>query len=132
MRAPDLGRIFDFLRRERGSTAAEFALVLPVFLLLTLGTIGICTLLYTMATLHYAVEDAARCASIKTAVCGSGAATAAYAASRYSGPPAGVTFTPTLAACGNKVTATATFNLHTGVATFATPISATACYPLNG
>ena len=121
-------------RSERGAVAAEFALVLPTFLLLTLGTIGLCTVMYAMSTLHYAVEDAARCVSVKTTVCTDQTSMATYAAAHYKGPNVAITYTliaATAGSCGNKVTGVGTYSLKTGLTTLSVPLSATACYPAN-
>lgn len=123
--------IADLIRRREGAVAAEFALVLPAFLALTLGSLGVCTVMYGMAALHYAVEEGARCASVKATVCGDGAAAVAYAANAYRGPSMDLTFTPSVEACGNRMTAAGVFAINTGFGAISIPISATACYPLN-
>ena len=123
-------------RGERGNTAVEFALILPALVLLTLGTINLSLMMWAVSTLHYAVEDAARCGVVKTTICTSPATTATYAAGRYKGPLMSPVFNspapnPT-AACGYQVTGSATYNFVTGLANIAVPISATACRPLSG
>jgi hypothetical protein len=51
---------------QRGTTAIEFAIVAPLFLALAVGTLylGIC--LFMVGSLHYTVEEAARCASVRS------------------------------------------------------------------
>ncbi|HEX5380010.1 MAG TPA: TadE/TadG family type IV pilus assembly protein [Phenylobacterium sp.] len=119
------------LRDQRGSTAAEFALVLFPLILLTIGSINVGVMIYTVTTLHFAAEDAARCATVKTTVCTDPAATATYAASRYKGAVSGVTFVQTTAPCGNVVTGTVTYRFSTGLTATPVPLSASACYPLG-
>jgi len=120
-------------KRQEGASAVEFALVLPILLMLTLGAIGATIMLYSVVSLHYAVEDAARCVSVKTLVCTSQATMRTYAANRYKGPTlASLTFnlTPATAAnCGNRVVGTGTLAFTTGIATVNLPISASSCYP---
>jgi Flp pilus assembly protein TadG len=121
--------VFKFLRHSSGSSAVEFALVLPGLLILTIGTFYLFFTMYAAMTLHFAVEDAARCASVKTAICTNATTTQTYAASKYSGPGMGVSFAATTPSCGNQVVGTGTILLRTGIAAFSVPISATACYP---
>lgn len=72
-----------FLRDSAGATAAEFALVLPVFLLIVFGTINMALAMSAVVRLHFVTETAARCLSVNT----TGACTAAnintYATSLY-------------------------------------------------
>lgn len=116
----------------------EFVLVLPIVLMLTIGTIYLSMMMYAASCLHYAVEDAARCVSVKTATCTNVSTTQAYALTRYSGPrltPAltAASFAVTLAtagSCGNKVEITGvTYQLRTGIRTLSVPLSAKACFP---
>jgi Flp pilus assembly protein TadG len=116
-------------RNQEGTTAVEFAIIAPVFLLLILGTIGLCFALLLVGSLHFAVEDGARCAAVKTTICSDQATTIAYAQSRYIGPNVSPTFTYTAAACGQSVSANVTYSMNIGFRTFVIPISATACYP---
>jgi Flp pilus assembly protein TadG len=126
-------RLIDRLLRlapdEAGATAAEFALVLPGVALLTIGTIYLGLMMYASNCLHYAAEDAARCASVNPTVCTSATTTQTYARGRYKGPGT-PSFPLTTPACGKQVAATLSYSLITGLATITVPISATACYPL--
>jgi Flp pilus assembly pilin Flp len=115
-----------FARHERGATAAEFALILPALLFLTLGVINISLMLFATASLHYAAEDAARWCMINSC-----ADVSTYAAARYTGPAMSPVFTLTHPACGELVSASATFNLVTGLSNLSVPISAAACHPLS-
>ena len=121
-----------------GSAAAEFALIIPVLCLLLLGSIGLSTMMSVTSALHFAVEKAARCASINAALtggttCAGSTAVQTYAATQYRGPAlTGLAFALTAATaanCGNRVVATGTYVLRTGLATLNVPISAAACYP---
>ncbi len=126
----------DLIRDERGASAVEFVLVLPILLLISIGTINLCLMLFAVSSLHHSVEEAARCASIKTAVCSDPATTRTYAQVRYTGPKlTGMLVTPSLnttcgtGVSGNQVVAAGSFSLKTGIRTFSVPLSATACYP---
>lgn len=114
---------------ERGTTTLEFALVAPIMITLLLGTVALCVGLYLIGSLHFAVEEAARCASVKTTVCTNSSSTVTYAQNHYFGPNWSPNFTAVAAACGNSVSATITWTMDTGFSSYSIPISATACYP---
>jgi Flp pilus assembly protein TadG len=117
-------------RNQQGTTAVEFAIIAPVFIMLVFGTIGLCFALFLVGSLHFAVEDGARCASVKASICPDTDTTVAYTQSRYLGPNVSPTFTPNLnAACGKSVTGSVNYSMNVGFRTFVIPISATACYP---
>jgi len=54
---------------KRGSTAIEYAIILPAFLLCVLGILDTARLFWTTATLDRAVASAARCAGIAAPNC---------------------------------------------------------------
>jgi Flp pilus assembly protein TadG len=118
---------------EQGTTAVEFAIVAPVFITLLVGTLSLCVGLFLIGSLHFAVEDGARCASIKTACQVNGApdaaATQTYTQNHYFGPNVSPTFTYLAAPCGNSVSASVSYSMNVGFKTFVIPISATACFP---
>lgn len=114
---------------QQGTTAVEFAIVAPVFIALLIGAIAVCIGLFLIGSLHFAVEDGARCASVKTTICSDAATTVAYTQSRYFGPDVSPTFTYATAACGNSVSASINYSMNVGFRTFVVPISATACFP---
>jgi Flp pilus assembly protein TadG len=114
---------------DQGTTAVEFAIVAPVLIALLVGTIALCVGLFLIGSLHYAVEEGARCASVKTTICSDAATTVAYAQNHYFGPNVSPTFTYAAAACGNSVSASINYSMNVGFKTFMIPISATACFP---
>ena len=114
---------------QDGTTAVEFAIVAPAFLLMIFGTIGLCFALFLIGSLHYAVEDGARCASVKTTICTDANSIVTYTTGRYMGPNVSPSFTYAAAACGNSVTGTVSYSMNIGFKTFVIPISATACFP---
>jgi Flp pilus assembly protein TadG len=138
-------RIRAYLRAQQGASTAEFAMVLPILLLLVLGLIHFGMLLFTATQLHWATEDAARCASVSLK-CRVGEATGgavttatvqAWAAKRYHGLAAATFTYSATGTCsqtggtpnGRLVTGSATYNINTGVFAKAMPLSASACFP---
>lgn len=113
---------------RRGTTAIEFAIVAPVFIMLVIGLIYMCLVLFEVGSLHYAVEEGARCASVKSTVCTDSSAIVAYTKNHYFGPTS-PTFTPASAACGNSVTGSTNLKMDLGLVTLTIPITATACFP---
>jgi Flp pilus assembly protein TadG len=63
--ATAMGRGPGFLRDERGAAAVEFALVVPVLLLLVFGMIDFGRLLFTRNNLQSAVREGARVAAAR-------------------------------------------------------------------
>jgi Flp pilus assembly protein TadG len=117
-----------FTACENGNTAVEFALILPAFATLVVGTLYAGVLLYSAAGLHNAVETAARCFSVNAGQCSSVATTQSYAQSQYHGVSS-PTFTASTTACGYQVSATVTVALAATLANWNVPLSATACFP---
>lgn len=114
---------------DRGTTAVEFAFVIPVFMTMLFGAINTAQLMGAMSGMHYAVEEAARCYAVNTTLCPTPTAARALALQKYKGPNVGIIFAATTAGCGHTVTATAQFNLDVMVSVFHIPLSATSCYP---
>jgi len=129
-------------RDQRGSAAAEFALLLPVFALLVLGIFHFCALVYASSSLHWAVEQAARCAAVSRLntglSCGTTTSTTeAYALQIYKGPNIGLSagsFTAQAVTDANgntcrQVSGTGTYRIQTGLVNVDVPLSASACFP---
>ena len=120
---------------NRGGTAVEFALLAPAFLTMLIGTVMMAMMMFSNSSLHFAVQAAARCASVKTTVCTNAASTTAFAATNYFGATSAPSFTCTgrtcggTAACGNKVTGQISFTFEVGMARYVTPLRADACFP---
>jgi Flp pilus assembly protein TadG len=124
-----LNQIKSLYGDRQGTTAVEFAIVAPVFIAMLLGTLALCVALFLIGSLHFAVEDVARCASVKTTICSDAASTVAYTQSRYFGPNVSPNFVYAATACGNSVTGSISYSMDVGFRTFVIPISATACFP---
>ena len=115
---------------QRGTTAIEFAIVAPLLLALTVGTLylGIC--LFMVGSLHYSVEEAARRASVRsTGDCSTSAKVVSYAQTRYFGPSSPTFTYQPAAACGNSVTGSVSYSLNFVIMHVTVPLSATACFP---
>jgi Flp pilus assembly protein TadG len=124
-------RFRKFWQDRAGATAAEFALVVPVFGALTIGAINLCLVVYANSLMQFAVDDAARCQSVKTTICTSTAATQTHAAATFGYASLNPTFTASQGACGSKVVGTVTYPLMAVVTTLSVPISATSCFPIQ-
>lgn len=115
---------------RRGSIAAEFALVIPLLLLLSFGIIEFGRTMWVRNSLQSAVEDAARCYALKRPECATAADTKTYAASKAMGVPVTAdAFAATAAACGKQVTATYPFVSIVPVIPLDYTINASACRP---
>lgn len=125
-----LGRtVAALLRNEQGGGAVEFALVLPLFIILVFGTINGSIMYSAQTQLHYAAERAARCKSVD--VGGACADADAFAKGLYNGPSlGGLAFVSTDDAnCGWRVTGSGDYELMSGFDSTAVTISADSCYP---
>jgi Flp pilus assembly protein TadG len=116
---------------ERATTAVEFAIVGPVFILLVVGMVCVCLALFAVGSLQYAVEEGARCSVARTSVCTDANATIAYTKDHYFGPSNSPAFTVGQVPCGagRPVSGSTNFVLDVGLTKFNVPISATACFP---
>jgi hypothetical protein len=115
---------------ERGGSAVELAITLSMFLAMLFGIVNIAMMLWTMGSLQYAAETAARCAAVGAAGCTDAASIESYALSHYFGLPLGGTnpFAYATAGCGKTVTANYAYSLVIPmIGTFPVPMSATAC-----
>jgi Flp pilus assembly protein TadG len=124
-----VGAIGGVWNDDTGVSAVEFALLAPPFVMVLFGLVNIGVLMYAQASLHDAVEEGARCASVKTTVCTDAASTEAYTRNHYHGPSISPTFTVASQACGNSVTASATYVLNAVLFEASVPLSAAACFP---
>jgi Flp pilus assembly protein TadG len=128
-----LKRYLGLLSCERGAPALEFAFVAPVFFAMIFGVIDIARVAWTLGSLHYAAETAARYASINDSPTNPITATTVqtYAQNVYYGESLSsnpFTYTPT--GCGHTVAAAYTYSLAIPLAgTWSIPLAATACFP---
>ncbi len=126
-----------------GTVAIEYAMVLPVMLMFTIGTMDAARLLWTFITLSEATDSAARCGALVSAACPN---VATYAAGRAFGLPgvsaaSNFTANPPIPASasswptcggqpGEQVVGTYTFKfVAPWFGSMTLPLTATACYP---
>ena len=115
---------------ERGTTAIEFAIVGPIFIFLVIGIAFLCMGMAVAGSMHYAVEEGARCASVRKMVCTDQDTTIAYTKAHYFGPGGVPTFAYDPAAvCGHSVTASISYVVDMGLKKITVPITAAACFP---
>lgn len=119
------------LRDGSGNTALEFALAAPVIMMVILAMAEFGLLLWTQSSLHFAVEQASRCATVDTSLCNSAAAVQNYAASQaYGLTIAPGVFTYTAATCGNQVSASYRYDfVVTGLFLNSLTLTAQSCFP---
>jgi Flp pilus assembly protein TadG len=149
-----------FLRDPKGSSAVEFALVVPVVAALTLGVINFCMGLYAQSMLSWAAHQGARYWAVQnsgwtvaqgtTNLTVTAAQAQTYAKSQYSGPTLGsLAFTATAPAASGTPTgncqaqsataaggngfvmdATGNFTFNWILASSSVTMKAESCYPL--
>ncbi|GGB86136.1 hypothetical protein GCM10011494_00520 [Novosphingobium endophyticum] len=122
-------RIRQFAGNEAGSSAAEFALVLPLVLILVFGALASGVMMYTVVKLQHATETSARCLSAQRSDC-SLADITPFATGYYTGPALnGLAFAAAQDTCGYRVTASGNFDFFMGSGMLSTPVNTSACYP---
>ncbi len=120
----------NILDDKRGTTALEFAIVSPVCILLVLGSLYLCMCIFAFGSMRYAVEEGARCASVRTTQCSNSTTTLSYTKNHYYGPASAPTFTyNATATCGHSVSGSLNYVVDFGLKQITVPISATACFP---
>jgi hypothetical protein len=124
-------RIGRAMTDDAGTSAIEFALVFPVFILMVLGIFEFSRALWTNSLLNYAVQAAARGDAVDTTNCGSSADIVSYAV-QSSSPlaiPSG-DFTASTPSCGSQVAVSFPFTfIVPQMFPFNITLSAQACYP---
>ena len=128
-----LPRFLCFPGRDRGGTSAlEFGLLAPVFLLLFLGILEFGRALWTQSALQHAVEAGARYAAINYPSCASVSETKSYAAGEVFGQSiASSTFSLNCNACGTQVSASLPFSfIVPGLIPYSITLSAQSCHPV--
>ena len=122
-----------FKRSEGGANAVETAIVLPVFILLILAVVEAGFLFWTQSSLQFAVEAAARCATVNTTLCGSTSAVKSYAAAQVFGMTIpSSSFTVSQPSCGYQVSISYPFTffvpaLYSGTIS----LDAKSCHPIT-
>jgi Flp pilus assembly protein TadG len=133
-----MARLAQALARENdGAAAVEFALLVPLTVLVIMAIFHLCAVLYATAALHFSVEQASRCAATSqlntNAACGTTQATAtAYAQQLYQGPGVGGTYAAledTTRYCRQISVTGAAYVISLGFVNVNIPLSAQACFP---
>ena len=114
----------------RGAAAIEFALVaIPLFMFI-FGIIEMGRVLWLQNALHYAVEEASRCAAVDATTCGTPDLVLDFAASH-----AGTTFPTSIftydpsATCGKQVSAIYRMNLIIPFVSESVKLTSSSCFP---
>lgn len=119
-----------FWKDAEGTTALEFALTAPVFILIVFGIIEFGLLFWTQIGLQHGAGLAARCATINPTICSSSSAITTYAAQQSFGlNPPSQTFTYAAVSCGNQVSATFAFQFPQILNLSSVNLTARACFP---
>jgi len=110
-----------FTKDEGGSTAVEFVLVAPALLAVLFATIHLGLLVFTVASLHYAVEKGVRCGSLKL--------DCSKTKEHYFAPGPAPVFTYGTKECGTTLVAKVDYDLDLLAYRTTIPLSASACFP---
>jgi Flp pilus assembly protein TadG len=117
-------------RHDGGATVIEFALVLPLFLMVVIGGMYLSLLAFAYSSMQYATQAGARCASVNSTTCGTATTTVSYTRNQYLGPNRNaIAITTGSGSCGHIVSATMTYGLNTGISRLDVPLAATSCFP---
>ena len=123
-----LTAVIRLARDQRAAAAVEFAIVVGPLILLLFGIMECGRALWLLNALHYSSEEAARCASNNTAMCGTSSQIQSFAASRSGADYKAEVFTVTSAACGNLVTASYPMNLMIPFGSYSVTLQAQSCF----
>jgi len=111
-----------------GNAAVELAMLLPALAALIVGGIYAGLLVYSIAGLHSAVAQAARCYSVSATQCNDSSTVQTYAQSQYYGIST-PTFIASAGSCGHQVSASVTISFNAVLTNVSVPVSATSCFP---
>jgi Flp pilus assembly protein TadG len=114
----------------RGSVAVEFALTAIVLSVFLFGIMQAGYAIWLQSALDYSVAEAARCASINTAICGTASDIQTYASGLAGTGFASSIFSSTTQSCGNQVSATYPLALTIPTLSISVNLRAQACYPI--
>ncbi len=111
-----------------GAIAAEFALIVPLLLLLTFSIIEFGRVMWTQNVLQSAVEDAARCSALKRPECDTADELKSYAVSKAAGLPIpSSAFAIDTIACGTRIQASYSFAAIVPIVPLNFSVDARAC-----
>jgi hypothetical protein len=98
-------------------------------MMLVVGMLSLGAGLFVLGSLHYAVEEGARCASIKPSVCSYSTTTIAYTQSHFYAPGSASFSYNAAASCGHAVNGSVAYSLNLALTKISIPLSAAACFP---
>jgi Flp pilus assembly protein TadG len=127
---------------QRGSAAVEFSLVIPGMVLLIFAILHMGAMVYSEVRLHWAVEQASRCAVVteqytssptgdSAVSCSSIALTQSYASGLFSAPLSSPSFTASLNSTNSckQVSGSGSYSIRIWGINLNVPLTAQACYP---
>lgn len=106
-------------------------MIAPALFFMLFACLEFGRMMWTVGALNFAVEEAARCASVTPATCGTASQITTYAANEIApGYIPASAFTSTTAACGHQVTASFVYPfVMTGLFSYTPTLTALACLP---
>ena len=116
---------------EAGTTAVEFAITAPLYLMVAVGILQLSLYLWTVLGLKHAVDMSARCASIAAANCIDATATQKYAVTQAYGLSVEPTrFVVARESCGRSVSVAYDYTVEIPMLrTMKLPVNARSCVP---
>ena len=133
---PRKTNVAGLMRRLRddkaGTTAVEFGLLALPFIVLIFGCLQFGMIAWTESGMQYAVEQAARCATVNTTLCGTPSQIQQYAASQMTSTAVvAADFTYVSTGCGNQVSVTINYPYMVQVFLPASiTLTAKSCHPV--
>jgi Flp pilus assembly protein TadG len=129
-----MNRVVLYLKDEDGAGTAEFVLILPPLLMFLFGFIHLCMMMYTSSQLHWATEEAARCASVRMECRNEDASDptdliTAWANSHYKGFTTAAFDYDAAGSCGHQVTATSNYKITIPLYSRTFNLNSSACFP---
>jgi Flp pilus assembly protein TadG len=123
--------IFRLANDAKGTSAVEFALTAPLYIVLSFAVAQFGLLMWTEFGLQHAVDLGARCASILKSVCPDTITTKQYAANQAYGLSIDPSvFSVAKNACGQNVTATYVYTISIPmVPSLPVTINTSSCFP---
>ena len=118
-------------RCTAGTTAVEFAITAPLYMMVAIGILQLSLYLWTVLGLKHAVDMSARCAAIGASACADDAATQSYAVSQAYGLTVEPTrFTVSKESCGRSVSIVYDYSVSIPMLPAMTlPVDARSCIP---
>ena len=120
-----------FRRSQSGTTAVEFAITAPLYLMVAVGILQLSLYLWAVLGLKHAVDMSARCASIGATDCIDAAATRNYAVTQAYGLSIEPTrFVVAKESCGQSVSVTYDYTIEIPMLSpMKLPVDARSCIP---